>query len=137
MKIKVSSRLLCSGLPAQGWVEGLVKISGPIIKLAGGGVRLTRLPDPSSTCAERLGTGCRRRSSGLAVGFEHLSEPKGSKVVRRTFLPITFCCQHLEGKIAAVLLPLPPPSPSPPPFFPCTLKFFLYACHPYFGFLHC
>ena len=37
-------------------------------------------------------------------------------------MPITFCCQHLESKIAAVL-----PSPLPPClfFFSCTLKCFV------------
>lgn len=50
-----------ASLPAKGWVEGLVKISGLIIKLAR--VRPTRLPDPS-TCAECPGTSCRLRSSG-------------------------------------------------------------------------
>lgn len=38
-------------------------------------------------------------------------------------MPITFCCQHLENKIAAVL-----PSPLPPRlffFFFCTLKVFV------------
>lgn len=38
-------------------------------------------------------------------------------------MPITFCCQHLESKIAAVLLP--PPRPITTSFFPAHLNFFV------------
>ena len=41
-------------------------------------------------------------------------------------MPITFCCQHLESKIAAVL-PLPIPTSLFFFFFPCTLKFFVFV----------